>query len=139
MTRKKMRKLIIVGVLIFYIASLLMVFYTSMNSLSSAFSNNFGNPVYTNQFEMFGEFEDDVISRTDMDASSYNEGQLFAYYLSEYYGKVKYPFVMAVVDEELNKHYISNNFVLINWFGGGDQYISFGRRRASFKRLQIRR
>lgn len=125
MTRKKMRKLIIVGVLIFYIASLLMVFYTSMNSISSAFSNNFGNPVYTNQFEMFGEFEDDVISKTDMDASSYNEGQLFAYYLSEYYGKVKYPFVMAVVDEELNKHYISNNFVLINWFGGGDQYISF--------------
>ena len=126
MTKKKMRKLIIVGVLIFYIASLLMVFYTSMNSISSAFSNNFGNPVYTNQFEMFHKFEDEVGSKINMNRSSYNEGQLFAYYLSEYYGKVKYPFVMAVVDEDLNRYDVANNFVLICWFGDrGDQYISF--------------
>ena len=126
MTKKKMRKLIIVGVLIFYFASLLIVFLTSVNIISTDFRNNFDRPVYYDQLEMFEKFKKDFTSEENMKISDCNEGELFAYYLSEHLGGVNYPFVFAVLDEELNKHYISNNFVLINWFEEKtEQFISF--------------
>ena len=126
MTRKKMRKTIIIGILIFYIASLLMVFYASLNTLSIDFHDIFGNTVYANQHELFRDFENDITDEGNLKISNCNEGELFAYYLSEYFGNVNYPFSFAVLDEELNTHYIANNFIVINWWDKGvDQFVSF--------------
>ena len=133
MTKKKMRKLIILGVMIFYVASLLMVLFTSRNSIGTSFNNNFGNPVYTDQMDWLEKFKKDLTFEENLKVSNCNEGQLFAYYLSELYSGVNYPFVFAVVDEDLNRHYIANNFVMINWFDektdqfiGFDEYLSEG-------------
>ena len=126
MTKKKMQKLIISGVLIFYVASLLMVLFTSSNSISTNFSNNFGNPVYRDQMDWFEKFKKDLTFEENLKVSDCNEGQLFAYYLSELYSSVNYPYVFAVVDEDSNRHYIANNFVMINWFDEKtDQFIGF--------------
>ena len=62
MTKKKMRKLIILGVMIFYVASLLMVLFTSRNSIGTSFNNNFGNPVYTDQMDWLEKFKKDYIA-----------------------------------------------------------------------------
>ena len=126
MTKKKMKKLIIVGILIFYVASMILVFTTSRAFVSDNFSDVFGNPVYYNQGEMLESLKDDLAVEESLKHSNCNEGEMFAYYLCELYGNVKYPYVFTVVDENLNVYEISNNFILINWWDKGyDQIVSF--------------
>ncbi len=124
MTKKKMRKTIIIGILMFFTASLIFAFMAASSSVATHFRDAFGDPVYTEFQELLTHFDDAIASEENMKNSNCNEGELLGYYLSEYYSGIKYPFVFAVVDEELNIKYIPNNFIYVNrWHDSDDLFI----------------
>ena len=112
MTKKKMRKLIIAGMLIFFVASSLMNFFFVWSEEEDIFRDNV-------KFYISGE-RMQTISETFENNNSelYNESpeKFKEYFLYEYIKDMRYlgyPYSVAIADREGNLTFGSNNFVHI--------------------------
>ncbi len=135
MTKKKMKRMIIGGVLLFYVFSLLFGFFVATNDVSRNFSDEYGNRVFT-YFSVITERYKRALEEEQVgEISGERAGEVFAYYLSNEFRYADYPKVFAVVDENLNLTHIDKNFICIEmmyeegWAGydtfiGIDEYLT---------------
>lgn len=112
MTKKKMRKLIIAGVLIFFLAASVMNCFFTYDELVERFRDNV-------QYCISGERTQSVSQAFENNNSElYKESpeKFKKHFLYEYVKQmryIEYPYSIAIADREGNLTYVSNNFVHI--------------------------
>ena len=121
MTRKKMRKLIIVGVLIFFVASSLLVFMMARSDQDKTFREQaqIGSLMsFDNGFES--------CNRELYEKSPEQFKLLYLHGLSRQRQNAMYAYSMAIADREGNLTFASDNFVYIRYRGTyKDIYVDF--------------
>lgn len=135
MTRRKMKKMIIGGTLLFYIVSLLFGFMVAISDVSSQFRSSYADRAFRS-FGIITEQYKKVLDEEKVgEVAGEKAGEVFSYYFSNEFKYSDFPCVFALVDENLNFTHIDKNFICIEmmydegWAGydtfiGIDEYLT---------------
>lgn len=135
MTKKKMKRMIIGGVSLFYVFSLLFGFFVATNDVSRKFRNNYGDRTFSYFSGITERYKRALEEEKVGEISGDRAGEIFGYYFSNEFKYSHFPCVFAVVDENLNLTHIDKNFICIEmmydegWAGydtfiGIDEYLT---------------
>ncbi|MBR5437532.1 MAG: hypothetical protein IKV21_01310, partial [Clostridia bacterium] len=137
MKRKKMKRMIIGGTLLFYIFSLLFGFFVAVNDVSSLFQSSYGNRAFSSFSAITEKYKEALDGERVGEVAGEKAGELFGYYFSNEFKYSHFPCAFAVVDKNLNLTHIDKNFICIEmmydegWAGydtfiGIDEYLTEG-------------
>lgn len=111
MTKKKVVKLVVVGILLFFIASSALNYGVASEMMASDFrevANNLYTPYY---FQL--DFESTKNYKTECaESSGYSIGELFLYELNYWYISSRYPCSLAMADKNGNLIFAPKNYFL---------------------------
>ena len=112
MTKKKIKKIVIIGVLIFYIAASVMSYMFSAEKEASRFRDTvraYADPDYV--IELISDFE--INNKELIEKSPEEAAEKFMYYYSRSIRYCEYPFSLAVVDSDINVNFVADSFIWI--------------------------
>ena len=127
MTKKKMRKLIVTGMLIFFVAGMLLNYLVAFWLEGEKFSDNvlsFLDSQYIMQMDE--QFDDEMLSKNPY--QSYEEHpeyfkMLYLHFYSSRMQNLDYPYSLAIVDRQGNFSFASDNFIYVRDDNFDDLYV----------------
>ncbi len=134
-SKKKMKRMIISGVLLFYAFSLLFGFFVATNDVSRQFQNSYEYRAFNSFRAITERYKEALDEEAVGEVAGEKAGEIFGYYFSNEFKYSPFPCVFAVVDENLNLTHIDKNFICIEmmydegWAGydtfiGIDEYLT---------------
>lgn len=113
MTKKKTKKMIISGIVLFYVFSLLFGLFVAVNDVSRQFRNNYGSRAFHSFSTITERYKEALEEEKVGELAGEKAGEVFGYYFSNEFKYSHFPCVFAVVDANLKLTHIDKNFICI--------------------------